>query len=84
MKKNNLKIDIITSSFEWSMAFKTKLGCPSVNNTQLWWIPFDEGEQDLQPNFNSYKQIGGWKAPTRKMYENKIVCNISTYVNYYK
>lgn len=83
MRKAGLKTDVATTSQFWNGAFKTRLGCPQVNNTELWWIP--EGpENDGQPNFNSYKQIGGWKTPYMKYYQAYKVCNSHAFLNYYK
>jgi len=49
-----------------------------------WWIP--EEEQDLQPNFNSYKQqIGGWTKPFMKLYFSRLICGVKdVLMNYYE
>lgn len=66
MKSKGLDVQIAGDQDVWTDVFKSLTACPEVNKSLLWWTPTDG--LDNQPNFNSYKQIGGWTKPYMKMY----------------
>lgn len=79
----NLEAGVITNRNLWSSAFQDQYGCPEAADSLLWWIP-EGAEADNQPNFNSYKQIGGWTTPYMKLFNIVNVCGTNFYENYYK
>lgn len=85
LKKYNITASTIIYKEYWTQLFGSVSACPQLSNFLSWWIP-GEGEQDLQPNFNSYKQqIGGWKKPFMKLYYSRFLCGVKdVLMNYYE
>ena len=73
MRGLNLSVGIFTKLDIWAEAFASQTGCPELNHLPLWWIPLEE-EDDNEPNFNTYHQIGGWKVPYMKIFKTVTVC----------
>lgn len=82
MRSLNLSIGIFTKIDLWISVFGSQTACPELNHLPLWWIPYDS-EDDDQPNFNSYNQIGGWKVPYMKLFEVVTICGQEVIQNYY-
>lgn len=59
-------------------------GCPDASNVPLWWVPVDSKEADDQPNFDSYKKVGGWDQPFMKLFTSRELCGETVYENYYE
>lgn len=67
----------------WIYNFKNATACPEVSMYPLLWGPTKE-EDDGQPNFNSYHQIGGWKTPYMKLYKVTEICGATLPECYYE
>jgi hypothetical protein len=83
MKNLNKNVGIIGNRPYWIKAFQSAEGCPQVSNLNLLWFP-DKDSYDHQQNFNSYKQIGGWKKPYAKWYISKWLCGDTLSLIYYE
>lgn len=75
MKKNGKTVGIEGCREYWTPTFDSTLGCTQVDTLPLLWVP-SGAEVDNKPNFNSYRQIGGWKVPNAKVYGSRAVCGV--------
>ena len=82
MKTHNVTVGVFTDRNDWSRLFGGMLGCPEVSDAELLWEPVN-AEDDGQFNFNSYHQIGGWKAPTIKQASDLRICGALCDLDYY-
>lgn len=73
IKKNSKNVGIVGCRQYWIPTFENALGCEQVSDLNLLWVP-SGAEVDNKPNFNSYKQIGGWQKPNAKLYSSKYMC----------
>lgn len=83
MQKHNISSHVHTYRQLWQKYFGDFLGCSEVNNSLLWWLPTEE-DPEREPNFNNYKQIGGWKIPYLKQLDLETICGVILLQNYYE
>ena len=62
-----VSVGVLAGNDDWRYLFKSQTYCPDVSDSPLWWFP-TQSQQNSQPNFANYQQIGGWKVPTMKIY----------------
>ena len=81
MKKINKNIGFAAIKSEWEYIFGDQLSCQQLNSSSLWWAP--QEQQQFVPSFDDYVQIGGWKQPYMKLFNQTSICGMDAALNYY-
>lgn len=66
-KQFGIPVGVKANPDDWKRLFGSQTGCPEVSTIPLWWCPTNY-EQNDQPDFANYHQVGGWTSPYLKFY----------------